>query len=260
MPNKLLYYAHGINNIRKMLGWRKWLLAIAQQHPTFKIVDTPPQAKVLVLSPHPDDEIFGCGGTLALHRKQGDTVKIIYLCSGDQLTNPTAKVGLAQTRHAEALKAIKRINLTSNDVTFLDNHDNDLTIDKNTVVAITKIINEYAPTLIYLPHPADNHPDHEATARILYTVLSKNIAPALTKKIALWHYEVWQPIFANRLINIDKVLALKKQMIADHHTQLQDRPYDKAIIGLNTYRGGMFGIGPAEGFLALPASQVKLFN
>lgn len=42
----------------------------------------PPRGATLVLAPHPDDEVFGCGGAIMRHVRQGDEVKVIVITDG----------------------------------------------------------------------------------------------------------------------------------------------------------------------------------
>jgi hypothetical protein len=48
------------------------------------MVDKPEGHKILVIAPHPDDEVIGCGGTVRLHRQLGHTVTILYLTDGER--------------------------------------------------------------------------------------------------------------------------------------------------------------------------------
>ena len=51
--------------------------------------------RVLVVAAHPDDEILGCGGTLARHVRAGDTVRALILCEGESLRYGRKGVGQA---------------------------------------------------------------------------------------------------------------------------------------------------------------------
>lgn len=54
--------------------------------------------RVLVIAPHPDDEIIGCGGTMAQHVEKGDRIFVIYVTSGelfeDEMNNTSASISL----------------------------------------------------------------------------------------------------------------------------------------------------------------------
>ena len=58
--------------------------------------------RVLVIAAHPDDELLGCGGTVALHVKAGDTVTTVIACEGESLRYGPAGVGQALARKVGA--------------------------------------------------------------------------------------------------------------------------------------------------------------
>ena len=112
---------------------------------------------------------------------------------------------------------------------------------------MSQIINETKPNTVYVPSFADPHPDHLETAKLLAIAL-----PASEFKGEILAYEVWQPIFANRLVNIESVWESKEKAILAHKSQLADRNYLSAISGLNRYRAGMFNVGKyAEAFFSV---------
>ena len=63
--------------------------------------------RVLVFSPHPDDETVGCGGSLALHVRAGDPVKVIFLTNGARgdFSGKTNREEYIALRRKEAMKA-----------------------------------------------------------------------------------------------------------------------------------------------------------
>ena len=73
--------------------------------------------RVLVLSPHPDDDVFGCGGTLIRHVAMGHEVHIVYLCRGDKGISGLPLDQVAQIRKEEATLAAS-IMLSSLPSTF----------------------------------------------------------------------------------------------------------------------------------------------
>ncbi|MBI4175327.1 PIG-L family deacetylase [Candidatus Berkelbacteria bacterium] len=259
---KLLHHALHLNTLRKLLGWATLQDAIRNRL-QLEMLTAPPSGKVLVLAPHPDDDVFGCGGTLALHREQGDEIRVIYLCDGrsgsKRRTTELVQEELKKTRRAEAMAATGILQIPPGNVTFWGYRDSNLLANKTTTRALTQVLAEYVPSLIYVPHPNDSHPDHEATAAVLAQTL-RAMGGDLPAEI--WSYEVWQPLLANRLIAIEPVVHQKEQAILAHESQRKCRPYADAILGLNAYRGGMMGVnGPAEAFLALrPKLYLKLWD
>ncbi len=250
--HRLLRHALHWNTLRKLVGWDILREAI-QNRLQLEILADPPSGKVLVLAPHPDDDIFGLGGTLAKHRDQGDDVRIIYLCDGrsgtKRATTEIVQDELKKTRRAEAVAATEILGIPPGNLTFWGYRDGRLLANKTTTKALMQILADFTPRIVYTPHPSDGHPDHEQTAAVLMRTL-KAVGSDFPAEI--WSYEVWQPTFVNRLVDISPVVNQKESAVRAHGSQLKCRPYADAILGLNTYRGGMLGMpGPAEGFLAL---------
>ena len=67
--------------------------------------------RVLVISPHPDDESIGCGGTLRRHVTDGDRVEVVFLTSGEQGGHGRGRDATIRIREAEAVKASKILGL-----------------------------------------------------------------------------------------------------------------------------------------------------
>lgn len=224
IKNRLL----DLNFLRKALGYnffaRKYSLGLK-----LKILDKPKSGRVLVLAPHPDDEVLGCGGILAKHRKQKDRVKVIYLTSN-------------RRRREEARLSTQILGI--NELSFLGFEDGHLSAGKKEVASIEKVLTNFKPDIIYAPYFIDSHSDHQATAEILGQAVKKSRFQG-----KIWSYEIWTPILANRIIRIDDVFAQKVLAIKAYQSQLKDRDYLRAISGLNAYRARMFGAGErAEAF------------
>ncbi|MCX6809603.1 MAG: PIG-L family deacetylase [Candidatus Berkelbacteria bacterium] len=224
-------------------------------------LEKPESGRVLVLAPHPDDDVMGCGGTLKLHADQGDEVKIVYLTDGSSgfpenfRPSSAEKVKMAKDREDEAKKAAAVLGV--GDLVFLKYKDGSLSPNSNNVKYITQLIKDYEPSIIYIPSFLDTNSDHFETAKILSESLRR-----ITNTFKINSYEVWSPIFANLLINIDKSVESKEEALSKHKTQLKSRSYVEAILGLNKYRAQMFGHGKfAEAFFACNSKIfVELFD
>lgn len=188
-------------------------------------------SKVLIFSPHNDDETLGAGEFIKKSLKNGAKVKVVLITNGDgfksalQLDyfnlfpkqNDFIKFGY--TRQQERINALSQLGLSKNNIIFLgypdggiahlwsSNWDNSNpyksnftqsnrspysnSYTKNAIYSgenlasdITKIINEYKPDYIVMPHPNDRHPDHWAVnAFVQYTLTYTNYTP---KKIWLY--------------------------------------------------------------------------
>lgn len=109
---------------------------------------------VLALGAHPDDTEFGCGGILAKLAKQGRSVLIVDMTSGDKGSNGTPEIRREEGRAAAVMIGAQRIFLDFKDCELIDSYDGRL--------ALVKVIRQYRPRLILAPYwkGEGQHPDH----------------------------------------------------------------------------------------------------
>ncbi len=164
--------------------------------------------KVLVLSPHVDDETIGLGGTLLKHKKVGNKMALAYLTDGGGSTSDLSRVELVNKREKEG-KKVKEVYGFDN-LYFLDELDGQLDSSKEELIEkIIDILEEEKPTIIYTPFLIDGHKDHVETTK------------ALLKALKVWNrnfdkiymYEVncpIMPLLINSLSIMDECLYNNK--------------------------------------------------
>ena len=188
-------------------------------------------SKILVISPHPDDDVIGCGGTIAKHIKKKDSVIV-------------AIVSYFGSREREAVKVAK---LLKYEVTFLRLKEPILYNEKN-LRAFIKLIRKFSPDIVYSPHKKEKDRDHRNCNDIISEALWMagvdvylEEGAKLKKEIfAFLEYEVWTPFEDfNFCVDISDFIKLKESAINIHLSQTSDRDYASGIIGLNKYRAVM---------------------
>jgi LmbE family N-acetylglucosaminyl deacetylase len=193
--------------------------------------------KVLVVAPHPDDESIGCGGTICLHRDRGDRVVIVYLTSGELGLKELPVDEARRIRESEAELAAQVLGVS--ELTFLRYADWYLSESVNDIAAaLAPILAREAPELVYLPHENEGHPDHQAAIPIVRAALKcvDIVRPTLLS------YEVWTPLpDYYHVENISGVIRRKLAAVRCHKSQLALLPYQRAVVGLNLYRGVVAG-------------------
>ncbi|MFH1855157.1 MAG: PIG-L family deacetylase [bacterium] len=214
-----------------------------------------PSGKVLVLAPHPDDEIIGCGGALLKHAKGDDKIKIVYFTDGrlgfPDKFKPTEKdkVELAAEREQEAKNLSEELKCEQ---VFLRYEDSKLTLSKNLFGFLRQLISEFESDIIYTPSILEPILDHNITSAVLANALQK-----IEKNFQIFQYELWSPIFANFYLDIDDVIDQKQKLIEYYKSQLKCRDYVESSRGLARYRGSIFGKSKfAESYLK---TDKKLF-
>lgn len=204
---------------------------------------------MLVLAPHPDDETFGCGGTLALHRKQGDPVRVLFLTdggAGDPAGHYPADRYVA-IRQEEARRACAALGVT--DLEFWDLPDGKLTAVSDLAERLLGAIRASEPDTLYYPSGQELHPDHWAVG-----VGVEGLHGAGRLAAAAYAYEIWTAIQPTHLIDITGVLSLKEAAMAHYPSQLRYNDYRPKVLGLNAYRSLTLpaAAGYAEAFRRLP--------
>lgn len=188
---------------------------------------------VLVVAPHPDDESIGCGGALCLHRQRGDRVVVAFLTSGELGLKHLPREKAWAIREKEANAAAKilgaaRIYFLRQPDWMLGDHV------KAAARALRPILLAEKPQLIYVPHEAEGHPDHQAALPVLRLALRTRRAPAPELRA----FEVWTPLAAHDHIeDISRVMARKLKALRAHRSQHHEFNYERAVCGLNSFRG-----------------------
>lgn len=170
--------------------------------------DLPPM-RVLVLSPHPDDEAIGAGGTLVAHVRAGSQVTVLYLTDGGGVGEERGE--LIATRRAEAGAAGARLGVEQ---IFWDNPDTRLSNDPASVAALAEVLRERRPERVYMPSFFDTHYDHFATNQILL-----DAARQAGWEGTVCGYEVWDAVpFPNYLVDVSGTVAERDAVLACYRT------------------------------------------
>jgi N-acetylglucosamine malate deacetylase 1 len=190
--------------------------------------------KILVISPHPDDESIGCGGTICKHIENGDEVYTIFLTSGEKGGHGLSEVETISIRETEARMAASILGVTH--LEFWRQQDGNFQASMENIKRLTEAIEKISPSMIYVPHLNEEHPDHKQAALLVFSAASKtNYDP---RQILM--YEVWTPIQTLGMINdITAYIDLKQKAILAYESQCAVLQFDEAILGLNRYRGEM---------------------
>lgn len=193
-------------------------------------------SKILVISPHPDDESIGCGGTLKKHVKAGDRVHIVFLTSGEKGAKNISSEKLAKLREQEALEASKILGF--HEIEFWREPDGALKAHHGAVKRLQKKLSEFKPDIIYVTHEREMHGDHRAAARIVRQALKK--VPRSKTFPDVFCFEVWTPIQKiDHIVDISEFINDKMAAIRKYKSQCRILRFDHAFLGLSRYRGEM---------------------
>ncbi|MFQ6103794.1 MAG: PIG-L deacetylase family protein [Candidatus Glassbacteria bacterium] len=207
----------------------------------------------LVISPHPDDDAIGLGGTIhSIH----DRVWIVHVTDG-KLGIPGRKPENAKkVRVEEAIQSATILGVDTDRLKFLGFPDQKTGKIDTISDRLSALVKEVLPQDIFVPSPLDAHPDH------------KNIAQATSRALeevkytyTCWVYEVWTPIYPNSIIDISRVADIKRKAIRAHRSQVAIIDYVEKVMGLNSFRSiTQTGIRYAEAFIRCTSGEYKEFT
>jgi N-acetylglucosamine malate deacetylase 1 len=218
-----------------------------------QVIPTPTAHRVLVLSPHIDDDVVGCGGTIRQHADAGAVVVSVYLRDG------------GKTREAEAQRAAAFAGIS--ELIFMrwgpsgetkrwgpvPTTKSLIPIQEDTVKALREVIETVQPDVLYAPFFLDPHPDHAGATYLLNAVI-----PSCGTSIKQCYlYEVWGPLVPDVLVDITKQADIKLRAINAHSSQVESINMGVGILGLNRYRAEMNRIrGYAEAYLRVTPGEL----
>jgi N-acetylglucosamine malate deacetylase 1 len=214
-------------------------------------------SRVLVVAPHPDDEVLGCGGAIARHTVQGDQVQVLVMTRGAPDIYPLDDEAEVR-QEAQAAHAILGVS----DTYFLDFPAPKLdTIPAHQLAdAIATMIRHYQPQIVYLPHRGDIHLDHQKVYQATL-VAARPINQCSVRQLLC--YETlseteWAPPWSdtafvpNIFIDITDYLDLKLKAMHCYQSELQNAPHPRSLQAIETLakqRGSTVSVSAAEAFM-----------
>lgn len=226
--------------------------------------------RVLVVVAHPDDEVLGCGGTIAKLASMNHEVHALYLSDGvgARFDNHAIEkrdalfLEARDTRRRASQKAAQILGIRSQKFSYLPDNRLDTVPLLEVVQIVEEAINIVNPTILFTHHSADLNIDHRTVFNAVSTAIRPQ--PSSCLKIAL-SFEVlssteWQPpCFGNRFspsfyIDVTSSIDKKLDALNAYEMELREHPHPRSpmvVSSLATLRGAESGFLAAEGFMVL---------
>jgi len=215
--------------------------------------------KVLVIAPHPDDEVLGCGGTLAKHAKIGDDV---YLCIVTRAYTPDWSEKFIKNREKEVSKVNKILGIKKTYFLDFPTVKLDTVPQKELNDAISKVVNKVGPDTVYIPHRGDVNKDHRIVFETAMVALrpkpgstAKRVLSYETLSETEWAVPSKEDAFIpNVHVDISDTLKTKLSAMSAYKSELKGYPHPRSIGGISSLakkRGTEVGLKAAEAFMLM---------
>lgn len=150
---------------------------------------------VLIVAPHPDDEVIGCGGLIARLVAKGRMPHVIVMTGGEGSHRGccfTASEEISTTRRGLTRKALNVLGVTEDHIHELDFQDGGICEDCNEEIERLKVlIDTLKPETVLVPHWGEGWPDHVNTAQIVKRMVAGK-AEVWEYCVWMWYYNVWR--------------------------------------------------------------------
>ncbi|MEM8930775.1 MAG: glycosyltransferase [Acidobacteriota bacterium] len=206
----------------------------------------PRARRVLVLAPHFDDEVLGCGGLL-VRLARGDEgasearIRIAFLSDGAAGEPPEGRAALYRRRRAEASTALSVLGLDDDAIVAVEPLPDGALADHVDTLAerIGDAIAQIGPDLILVPSPLEASADHRATFAALHhrlATLRDDALDAADERLRVLAYEVNHALYPDVLVDVSSELGAIEAAMAAYASQQARHDYLKAGLGRRRFR------------------------
>lgn len=216
--------------------------------------------KVLVISPHPDDEVLGVGGTIARLASEGNDVTVAIVTKGWEplFTDSHVEQVRAEAHAASKVLGVKSLRFMDLPVTKLNE------IPRHQLnKAFEQLASEEEPELIFVPFRGDRQEDHRQVFDACMVALRPLASRKSVRQILCyetvsethWSAAYIEPCFEPQLwVDITNQLPTKLEAMRKYKSQLRQEPDARsldAISSLAKWRGSIVGMSAAECFVVV---------
>jgi LmbE family N-acetylglucosaminyl deacetylase len=220
--------------------------------------------KILIIAAHPDDEVLGCGGTIARYREKNIPVRVVFLAEG--VTSRYDNIELqsdhvineSKRRNSNAFIALNKLSVHPDQI-FVNNRyccRLDQVAQLDLVKEVERHISEWEPSCIYTHSPYDVNIDHRVVYQVVLAAIRPNKSSSL---VEMYSFEVlssteWntaKPFHANVFVDVCDFIDLKIEAMKLYKGEMYSMPHsrsEESIRSLSRYRGVQAGLEYAEAF------------
>ena len=218
--------------------------------------------RILVIAAHPDDEVLGCGGTIARYASEGHQVHVAILGEGvtsRYVSRERVDSGLVDelqchSRRVSELLGVKELHTYS----LPDNR-----FDTVPLIEIAKVIeglvDQLQPQIVYTQHGGDLNVDHEIVFRATLTAVrplaNKRVKGLYAYEVASsteWAFQQFTPVFRpNLFVDISKTIDIKIKAMHFYEGEIRKAPHPRSPEVLRAIAqrwGSVAGVSAAEAF------------
>jgi len=212
---------------------------------------------VLVVAAHPDDEVLGCGGTIARHVAEGDNVHVVLMADGVSSRQNASREEIEERSQMQK-RAQSCLGISSVQSLGLPDNRMDQMPMLTIVQLLESIIDEVYPSIIYTHHHGDLNIDHRLTCSAVMTA-SRPIPGCPVREIygfevlssTEWATQQNSQFLPNLFVDISRYMPAKIKALEAYSKEMRMPPHTRSVKHIQVlaeHRGHVVGLGAAEAF------------
>jgi LmbE family N-acetylglucosaminyl deacetylase len=214
---------------------------------------------VLVIAPHPDDEVLGCGGTIAKRAAAGDDVWVCVVTEGKEplYSKEFVRNEYEEMQNAHRILGVSHVITLGFPSAMLD------TVPQYEInEELAAVVDAVKPDEVFIPHRGDIHRDHQIVADAAMVAMRPNNEHKVKRILAYetmsetdWNIPNVQNAFIpNVYEDISKYTVRKTDALMMYRSQVFEYPAARSMIGIQglaRHRGAVAGMEAAEAFMLI---------
>lgn len=225
------------------------------------------EQRVLVVAPHPDDEVIGCAGLISRVKEEGGSVYVQFVTVGDTPDRSPTGFSSAEARDAEIAKVADLLRYDDHDLALRGNGYH-LRLDSLAQGELIDVLERRSrlsiravePTVVLLPQPTSYNQDHRAVAQATLTALRPNGHHPQPDLVLVYEQiaDQWNTgltFTPNLFVGLGRRhMEAKLDAMRAYGTQIRDHPSTRsceALSGMAMFRGAQCGMSFAEAYQCL---------
>lgn len=217
-------------------------------------------SNVLFISPHPDDETIGCGGTILKNREKGNKIFWLIMTCGLEKNGFSIDEIENMDKQVERVSSIYGFNYTKR-LNFPTTKLETLPI-RELVEAFSEILIKLKPEVLYINHRGDVHTDHKIVFDAVWSCLKPFKYPFIKE---IYAYETvseteFSPPYKSRAFvpnvfcDISDYLSEKLEIMKVYESEIKPHPHPRSLENMKAlamFRGATISVKYAEAFMCL---------
>lgn len=216
--------------------------------------------RILIISPHPDDETLGCGGTILKYKNLGSKIYWLIITNVDVKDGWDKEIVYNRQEEIKAVEKMYKFEQTFK-LDFPTTKLNEISSNK-LIKSISNAILKVKPEIIYMPNRSDVHLDHEVAFKAIYNC-TKNFRYPFIKKMLMYETlsetefspALPENVFIpNVFVDITDYFNKKIEIMKIYVSEIMKSPLPRSLESIESlakYRGSCIGRRYAEAFMLL---------